>query len=241
MAVIGIYDSGIGGLTTAKTILNEFPGNDIYYLADNLHHPFGNTDEGTLKDIVSQGIKRVKAHSDAVVIACNTASSVTDETDVIKLLPPMDTYLKRADKTLLLATARTLEKLKSAVSPSSSFFPVADTKELATLVEIQASLHSARGNLDLKELLPYIAARLHTFKGVERVILGCSHYLYCKNEIRKVLGDVEFADGNAEVLNELSKYVSARPDFPSKLTFEFTSQNESKKYNKILQLLLSRQ
>ena len=38
MAVIGIYDSGIGGLTSAKIILERFGGNDVYYLADNLNH-----------------------------------------------------------------------------------------------------------------------------------------------------------------------------------------------------------
>lgn len=232
MAVIGIYDSGIGGLTTAEIILDRFAGNDIYYLADNRNHPFGNTDESKLKEIVDDGIKHLRAHSDIVVLACNTASSVTDDKDVVKLLPPADLYLDEAQDTLLMATARTLSKLHNADK-----FKVADTRELATLIEVQASLGYLKGHPDMSELLPYIAKRIHTFKGVKRVILGCSHYLYCKPQIRKVLGDVEFADGNEKLCESLEKHVSPRPEFPSKITFEFTSQNEYKKYETILKFL----
>ena len=232
MAVIGIYDSGIGGLTTAEIILDRFPGNDIYYLADNLHHPFGNADEDALKEIVCDGIKRVRAHSDIVVLACNTASSVTDDENVIKLLPPTEEFLNEAQNVLVMATARTLSKLKDADK-----FKIADTRELATLVEIQASLQSAKGNLDMRELLPYIATRVHKFKGVSGVILGCSHYLYCKEQITKVLGDVKFFDGNEILCNNLAKSVSTRPEYPAKITFEFTSQNDRKKYETILKIL----
>lgn len=233
MAVIGVYDSGIGGLTTVKRILNEFIGNDIYYYADNLHHPFGNTDEDKLKAVIENGIKHVRAHSDTVVLACNTASSVTDDTDVIKLLPPIKEYAPDAQNTLILATARTLSKLNAPPD-----FKVADTKELATLIEIQASLNYLKGSLDMSELLPYIAMRLHTFKGVKRVILGCSHYLFCKEQITKILGDVEFCDGNDDLCEALKSNVYARPLEASRITYDFSALNEQKKYDKILKILM---
>ncbi len=235
MAVIGVYDSGIGGLTTVKRILNEFIGNDIYYYSDNLHHPFGNTDEDKLKVVIENGIKHVRAHSDTVVLACNTASSVTDDTDVIKLLPPIKEYAPDAQNTLILATARTLSKLNAPPD-----FKVADTKELATLIEIQASLNYLKGSLDMSELLPYIAMRLHTFKGVKRVILGCSHYLFCKEQITKILGDVEFCDGNDDLCEALKSNVYARPLEASRITYDFSALNEQKKYDKILKILMSK-
>ena len=234
MVTIGIYDSGIGGLTTAKVILNKFAGNDLYYLSDNAHHPFGNTDEQTLKKVVADGIKRVRAHSDVVVLACNTASSITDDSDVIKLLPPIKENESDAQDTLVMATARTLNKLSV-----SSEFKVANTPELATLIEIQASLGSARNSINMDELIPYLTERLYQFIGVEQVILGCSHYLYCKRQICEILGNVMFADGNENLCRELSKHASHNPLYAAKITFDFTSQREDKKYKQILHLLLN--
>lgn len=234
MATIGVYDSGIGGLTTAKVILNKFAGNDLYYLSDNAHHPFGNTDEDKLKEIVRAGIRRVRAHSDVVVLACNTASSITDDNDVIRLLPPLKENEEDANDTLVMATARTLHKLDC-----SRTFKVANTPELATLIEIQASLSGTRHSLSMDELIPYLTERLHQFIGVEQVILGCSHYLFCKRQICEILGNVMFADGNENLCKELSKHVTHQPLYAAKITFDFTSQREDKKYKEILHLLLN--
>lgn len=278
MATIGIYDSGIGGLTTAKILLDRFSGNDIYYLADNAHHPFGNTDLGRLKEIVKDGIKRVRSHSDIAVLACNTASSITDDKNVIRLLPPIDDYSDSASETLIMATSRTLKTLHcydsskntseaasaTALSHDSDFeissalsysdgssrtmlsnlselpvknnFQVADTPELATLIEIQASLGCVRGSLTMDELLPYLFDRIGKFSGVKQVILGCSHYLYCKSQISQILGSVSFADGNDRLCKELSALLLPSAKHEAKITFDFTSQNEEKKYKRILSL-----
>ncbi len=236
MATIGVYDSGIGGLTTAKIILDRFAGNDLYYLADNLNHPFGSRDEDSLKEVVRNGIKAVRAHSDFTVLACNTASSVTDEKDVFKLLPPIGSCGREASETLILATPRTLSKIKCG-----DLFKVAETAELATLVEIQASLKCFKNSLDMSELLPYFASKLFKFKGVKNVILGCSHYLYCMPQISKVLGDATFIDGNENLCASLAEHIESKPEKISKIKFEFTSQNEEKKYAKILQILMNKQ
>lgn len=234
MATIGVYDSGVGGLTTAKIILDKFAGNDLYYLADNCHHPFGNTDEDTLKEVVRNGIKHLRAHSDVVVLACNTASTITDDKDVIKLLPPLDDYKNDESETLLMATARTISSLHV-----TSGFKVASICELATLVEIQTSLQSVKNNLDMSELAPYLENRIGMFKGVKNVILGCSHYLYIKKQISDILGNVNFADGNGRLCKELSKYVKHDPEKAAKITFDFTSTDESKKYGRILRILMN--
>ena len=234
MAVIGVYDSGIGGLTSVVEILKLYEGNDIYYLADNLNHPFGTKSEEQLKEIVASGIDKVRAHSDVVVAACNTASSISEDNDIIRLLPPVDLYRDEAESTLLMATDRTLGKLHD-----TDGYKIAETSELATLVEVQTSLNHLKNTLNMNELIPYFEKHINKFKGVKRVLLGCSHYLYCKDQIKFCLGEVEFADGNEHLLNELSNIVTERPDFPSKITFDFTAQNECKKYNNVLRLLMN--
>lgn len=231
MATIGVYDSGIGGLTTLKILLEKFHGNDFFYLSDNAQHPFGTKSKNELDAIVSNGIARLKNHSDFIVLACNTASTVCAETDVNKLLPVIpEKNNVSTDDCLLLATRFTVENTKIP------YTKVADTSELASLIEVQASINSKRGNLDMSAILPYLANRLFKFKGVKNVVLGCSHYPYCKKEISKILGDVRYFDGNDVLIKQLEKQVVPQ-NGQSEIHFEFTGGNEEKKYRKILSIL----
>ena len=130
----------------------------------------------------------------------------------------------------MLATEFTIEHTKT------KNVKIADTSELASLVEIQASINCKKGNLDMSALLPYIAERLFKFKGVETVILGCSHYPYCKNEISKILGNVRYVDGNETLVKDLEKRMNKNKG-QSKIKFAFSGFNEEKKYQKILSIL----
>lgn len=227
MSTIGVYDSGIGGLTTLAYLLDEFSGNDFYYYADNAHHPFGNKTEKELVQIVDSAINKMRKRCDFIVLACNTASIICDKTDVFKLLPPIE-YAD--ENTLLMATDKTIEHINNDKIKS------AETSSLASQIEIQASLSYRKNALDMSALYTYLRVHLYKFKGVERVILGCSHYPYCKNEIRKILGEVEFADGNKKLICELKQHCKKQYG-ESKISFDFSSQNEEKKYRKILSIL----
>lgn len=227
MATIGVYDSGIGGLTTLKLLTENFGDNDFLYFADNLAHPFGTKNERELENIVNSGVEKLKNKCDLVVLACNTASTIYKQNDAIKLLPQIPNDTKNC---LLLATEFTIEHTKA------KNVKIADTSELASLVEIQASINCKKGNLDMSALLPYIAERLFKFKGVETVILGCSHYPYCKNEISKILGNVRYVDGNETLVKDLEKRMNKNKG-QSSVKFAFSGFNEEKKYQKILSIL----
>lgn len=229
MSVIGVYDSGIGGLTTLAVLKNKFATNDFFYYADNAYHPFGSKSNEELQQIISSAIAKMKKHCDIVVLACNTASTVYKESGVIRLLPPLD--CQNPNDTLLLATQSTLS------NTNTNGIKTADTDSLASLVEIQASINQIKGNLDMSALRTYLKIRLCKFRGVKKVILGCSHYPYCKDEIKRILGDVEFIDGNDNLVKSLTK---ARPDGfgNGKITFAFSGQNETNKYKNILDILI---
>lgn len=241
--VICVYDSGIGGLTTLVEIAKSHPHAEYVYFADNLNHPFGTMDNKALCDVVYRAVQRMKNNSDVQVLACNTASSVYAENDVIKLLPPVNACSPRPEKTLLMATDRTLENVKN------DCIKVACTSELATLIEIQASLRCEK-DLDMSALIPYLKKRIGRFYGVDSVILGCSHYPYCKKQIRAILGNVEFLDGNQALLsalkdelkrqNYVERFCEEGADIP-KVRFVFSGADESKKYRKILSHLLKNQ
>ena len=74
---IGIFDSGIGGLTVAKAISTLLPNEQIIYFGDTAHFPYGDKSEDSIKKY-SKGISEflIKQNCKTIVIACNTASSL---------------------------------------------------------------------------------------------------------------------------------------------------------------------
>ncbi|MBR4800689.1 MAG: hypothetical protein IK048_03365 [Clostridia bacterium] len=232
MTKIGVYDSGVGGLTTLRILERKFPFCDFYYLADNKNMPFGSKDEAELKEIVSKAVKKLKAHSEIQVLACNTASNFCEQKDVIKLSPPTTDD----GKTLIMATPQTQRRLKESGAYGESRYSFANTCELASLVEVYVSVGARKNCLNMKELTPYLASKLFEFKGVQKIVLGCSHYLYLKNEISRILGAVEYLDGNGSVVSALEKCVE-KSENSGKVEFDFTADDESAKYQKIYALL----
>lgn len=234
MTTIGVYDSGIGGLTTLKLLLARFPFCDFYYLADNKNMPFGQKSKEELEDITCSALKKLRAHSDIQVFACNTAS--TTLVDAIKLVPPA------IPNSLVLATPRTIESLKERAEYKTANLQFADTEELASLVETLATVSARKNCLNMQDAIPYLAKRIFAFKGVQNVVLGCSHYMFLTQEISNVLGAVNFFDGNEHLLKEVENALQDEPRAPRQATvkFDFTLCDESKKYQKIFSLLKNR-
>ena len=74
---IGVFDSGVGGLTVHRTLVDRFPGADFIYLADQAHAPYGGLDGEAIVDLTRAGCERLfEAGADLVVLACNTASAI---------------------------------------------------------------------------------------------------------------------------------------------------------------------
>lgn len=228
VSVIGLYDSGIGGLTTLAILKKAFKNEDFFYYADNKNHPFGNKSPKELQLIISNAISKIKNNSDVVVLACNTASTVYNESGVIRLLPRLD--FQKQEDTLLLATRCTLSNM------NTQNIKTAETDDLASLIEIQASINQIKGNLDMSALRTYLKIRLCKFRGVKKVVLGCSHYPYCKDEIKRILGDAEFVDGNDKVISSLKKQ-KLDGSGCGKVAFAFSGSNEKDKYERILSLI----
>ncbi len=263
MKTIGVYDSGIGGITVLKEILKNFAGNAIYYFADNLHSPLGALNDDELGEVLSEGLARVQANSDVTVIACNTASTflnLLSQTSksacksqnnafiatkcadnprikpIVGILPPIypddvgwTPALFSPSKTLLIATDGT----KRRISLPEGML-VADTPELATLIE-----RAFDDGGDMSSLLPYLREKLERFAGVRRVILGCTHYPFCKKEIASVLGRTRFADGTPALISALKNFAEPRPEFAAPIKFAFSGRDESEKYSRILEIAVN--
>jgi glutamate racemase len=191
---IGIFDSGIGGLTVAKAIHQQFPNIPIIYYGDTAHFPYGEKTEEQIqsyaKDICDFLLSK---NCNIILIACNSASAaaydfvcqyVGNRAKVFNVIDPVVDYVAShyLDKKIgLIATTRTVnskayEKKLTAICPAIDFKAVA-TAELAPMIEE----HMNDGQYDKKMIHQYLSHP--DLKKIEVLILACTHYPLIKNEI----------------------------------------------------------
>ena len=205
---IGIFDSGLGGLSITKELIKQFPNVDFLYVADTKNCPYGTKTKKQIENIVSRMVTYlINENVDAIVVACNTASANSDHLDllipVIKMIEPTCIDVVKRTKTknvLLLATEATLNSKKYNAILDTEKINVFEVscKELVSLVE--------KGKQNTKESFSKVYNIIYPYfgKNIDTVILGCTHLGFLKDELYKSFdGKVELADG----INEITQIV----------------------------------
>ncbi len=194
---IGIFDSGFGGLTVARAIVDQLPNEDIIYLGDTARAPYGVRSISEVREyalecldhLVDRGVK-------ALVIACNSASSAVlrdarerYEVPVVEVILPAARRAVRTTRdgrigvvcTEATATSKSYDDAVAAV-PGVELF-TAPAPLLVDYVE--------RGVTGGSELLEVTRGYLEPLKreGVDTLILGCTHYPLLAGVIGYVMGD----------------------------------------------------
>ena len=235
MSIIGIYDSGIGGLTTLCALKKVFPKCDFYYLADNKNVPLGTKSREEIVSAVEQGLELLKRKSHLQVVACNTASTVVNP-DAYLLCPNLENL--PCDKTLLLCTPAT----SSALGLKEKGYTIADTRCLASQVEEIAQCKFLE-NQDLtfesleSTLENIVQKALEENPKIDRIYLGCSHYLYFKSTLEKVCHGLKILDGNKSLISEMLTLENI--NYGSRKThFDFTLSPCQEKYDWTLEKLM---
>lgn len=188
---VGVFDSGIGGLTILKSLLENHPNNEYIYFGDTLNIPYGEKTNDQLKDLSDKIIRfLISKKVDMIVIACGTiSSSIYDEiknkydVPIYDIINPITNQLKKLKikKALLIATDKTIEskkfeeKLKSAnmelyTQACPKFVPIIEHKSKDLLeIELGEYLYQYK-NLDIEVVIP-----------------GCTHYPIISGEIADYL------------------------------------------------------
>ncbi len=229
---LGIYDSGVGGLTTLAYLAKKFDFCDFVYFADNQNFPLGNKNETEILEAITPPINFLRKNCDIVVLGCNTASSVFPSNDVYKLIPPFLGLEK--SKTLFLATKQTLDKYdknKEFLQIETSFIAPLATMYAENKIDKQIVCETLKAKIKNKICEP------------ENIILGCSHYLFLKNLLEELFPNSKFFDGNSNLYLELckSKHIkncNHKEYFFPTVEFVFSGQNETEKYQIIIENLL---
>jgi glutamate racemase len=248
---IGFFDSGIGGLTVLYDAMRHIPDADYLYYADTDHVPYGTKPKDEVRRYVLQAAGfLVQRSADALVIACNTATSAAiDELrgaysiPIIGMEPAVKPAVEQNGDKRVLVTATPLalkeEKLKNLILKFDSRHQV-DLLPLPGLVQL-----SERFIFSDDEVLPYLREQLRGFDlhKYGAVVLGCTHYLYYRQLFSRLLpAGIHVIDGNAGTVRNLKRTLEelgARMDGTGKITFycsgrEVTDPELFEKYEGLL-------
>lgn len=209
---IGVFDSGVGGLSVLHHIRQTLPGDKLIYVADSAHVPYGDKSSHYIEQrslaltrfLISQGC-------DAIVIACNTATAAAAATlrrefsiPIIGMEPAVKPAVSATKSGVVgvLATIGTLESARFAALLGRYAGEVKIvTQGCPGLVEQVESgdLHSIR----TRELVERYTAPLLAH-GADTLILGCTHYPFLASLIREIIGDnITLIDTGAAVARHL--------------------------------------
>ncbi|TGM88305.1 glutamate racemase [Leptospira licerasiae] len=206
---IGVMDSGMGGLSVLKELLDlPYSVNFLYY-GDLAHAPYGEKQTSEVLELTRNVCDFfLKEKVDAILLACNTATSASASKLREELSVPvfgMEPAIKPAllahpgEKIALLATSVThreekLQDLKYELGASERVVHL-NCDGLATLVD-QGKWEEAK--LLLKNIL-----KIPQEQGIRALVLGCTHYVFLKNEINELYSEAILHDGNRGTVRHL--------------------------------------
>ena len=238
---VGVFDSGIGGLTVLKECIKQNPNYEYIYYSDSIHNPYGEKTEEEVQRI-SDNITSflISKKCKIIIIACNTASATSADylrkkypnISFIAIEPAIKpAYLNRNKKEncLVMATPITINSQKFnklyKTYTNDHFYKI-PCENLANLIETG----------DKKKIKDYLEYHLSKYKNkVSSVVLGCTHYPMIKKEIKEVLGNIDFYDGSKGVAKQLKKVIEEneiKKEKETKITW-IDSSNKKEKINKL--------
>lgn len=218
-APIGIFDSGVGGLTVARAIMDQLPNESVIYLGDTAHAPYGPKPIDDVRryalaimdELVDRGVKMI-------VIACNTASAATlrearerYSVPVVEVIQPAvrsAVAITRNRRVGVIATEGTVR----SGAYQDAFAAVSDldvvSQACPRFVEfVEAGITSGPDLLAVAE--DYLAPLQQA--GVDTLVLGCTHYPFLKGAISYVMGPaVTLVSSDTETANDVYRELVSR-------------------------------
>lgn len=211
---VGIFDSGIGGLTVLGEAIKALPDADFLYYADTFYAPYGTKDKAFVKARVLDIAKYLSAFElDALVVACNTATSIAVKAlrsmydfPIIGMEPAVKYGLDhfKGKRILVMATDLTLKEDK--------YHDLLDTYDINHRVDslpMPGLVEFAEKRIyDGNEVVTYIKEALANYEllAYDAIVLGCTHFIFFRDLIQSLVPDsVQVIDGNAGTVRQLKR------------------------------------
>lgn len=199
MNKIGVFDSGIGGLTVLKELVNTLPDEDIIYFGDGKRTPYGSKSKETIELFALQSMKFLTDKgAKAIVIACNTVSSnALDAIRKVYSLPIIEVISTTARLAVKQSNNRRIGVIGTKATIESASYEKA-------LMEIDPAISVYQKSCPLfvplaeegkewwnDDITKAVARKYFTYfegKDIDTLILGCTHYPLLKDIIQQVIG-----------------------------------------------------
>ena len=216
---IGVFDSGIGGLTVVKQLTREMPSEDIVYFGDTARVPYGTKSASTIKKFSIENVLfLLNFDVKLVIIACNTSSAIGlpflskyFSVPIIGVIKPGAKAAIRATRngrvgvigTTATISSKAYEKEIKALNPGIKVY----SKNCPLFVPLVEEGWAGDGIVDIAAR-KYLSALKE--KKIDTVILGCTHYPLLKPAIQKVMGKtVKLVDSAEETAKEARNLLEA--------------------------------
>ena len=240
---IGVFDSGVGGISVLRECVKIMPNEDFIYYGDSKNAPYGTKPTEVVRELTIAQVKRfLEIPIKGCVIACNSATSAAVRVlremypnfplvGIEPALKPASLY-KRDPRVLVLATPMTIkeEKFKNLL---------AKYEDKATIYGLPCPglmEYVEEGKYDTSEVSNFLEELLAPYRGgvIDAVVLGCTHYPFVKDKISQVLGPgVRVFDGGEGTAREMRRRIDVAGLLTDKTTrgeviFENSSEDKSK-------------
>ncbi|MGD1840213.1 MAG: glutamate racemase [Thermonemataceae bacterium] len=237
MTPIALFDSGIGGLSVLHQAQKILPHESFVYFADTACVPYGTKSKETVSLCVEKAVEQLATLPiKALVVACNTATSITIKPlrlkydfPIIGMEPAVKPAIERNrllnKRVLVLATPLTLQQDKyNSLVTELDREDVVDAFPLPELVQYCEQL-----TFDEDKISTYLREKLQNLdlSTYSTVVLGCTHYPYYKKIFKALMGSsVEIIDGNIGTVKHLKSILASaqllatsKPSTTSEVTF----------------------
>jgi glutamate racemase len=204
---IGVFDSGIGGLTVLQALIQKFPNENFLYLGDTARLPYGSKSAPTVRKYSEQNMNfLVSREVKAIVVACNTASTQVSETEfmgrpVYNVIDPGSLLASQKTKNKIVAILGTRATVKSDIyrKKIQALDSAIQVESIACPLFVPLAEEGWYDNdITLQIAQKYLAPLKN--KNIDTVVLGCTHYPLLKVTLQKFFGtDIELIDSGIAI------------------------------------------
>ncbi len=225
---IGMFDSGVGGLTVFKEVKKELPYEKIIYIGDTKSFPYGSKTKEAIIDLSKKCIDfLISKNVKAIIIACGTATSQALETvqkiyniPIIGIIEPTVEYIKekKYKKIGVIATRGTIKSGSWEKQLKSKIKDIEVENKACPLLAPMAEegwIENEIANLTIKEYLK-------GFVNIDALILGCTHYPLFEKIIEKVLPKTKIINTGTII----AKYLKQNQDLKNMLNEDYKFKKE---------------
>lgn len=247
---IGVFDSGVGGLTVARAIAARCPGEDLLYLGDTARLPYGTKSPETVARYAVQAARRlVERGIKLLVVACNTASAhaldelarAFPELPVIGVIEPgaAAAVAAAADGRIAVLATESTVRSGAYVAAIRRRAPAARIRQQACSVLVAIAEEGWAGTPTAEAAVTaYLAPLLANGGAPEAIVLGCTHFPLLAPSIARVAGPaIALVDSASTTADAVARQLAARP---GKGTMHFLATDSADRFARVAGLFLGR-